>query len=784
MPEDRLAASYDGILDDYAPGEKPPEEHGDLDVELAKRLNKAFEDSYEVRLPYERDWELYRLYLKGEQLIVRHRDTGEIVRLSGEDSKRLRSVHNILRPTARSLVGKLTRTIPTCTVIPATADFDELHGSRAATALLEYARRKEDLDLKFLDAMEYLPWAGNAIVQLVWNPNSGRTLAWCPTCGYNAAEQEQIGQPCPQCQMQREQEQQTQQLQHETAYMQAAMAIAQETGQDPNALMMDPEVQQVPPPDMQQGGPLPVEEEVPNLVETKEGDFEVRVREIRDFFAEPGAISLKSANWVALRMAIHVGEARRMFPDQAEFIKSEDNIWADRTAELRFNSVDSYGELEYLNDHCYMYEFHERPSERYPKGRVVYMVNDRIVRKMDGEDGRDENPYHVLGRYPFYHFTFDTNKGELWGEPFLAQAWHRQREINQIETQIREHTELCLKPKMLNPIGSRISQDELTATSAQVIKYNAAAGTPTFLDWPQLAPQVFLRRNELIDDVRLQASVTEQEAGMSTSDPNGRAMAIIEAESDQQIGPMLLRCHSEWRDLHRGILQLFRAKAHQDRIWTVMGPDGLQTYSFDELQLSPGHDVQVEQEDGLSRNPAIRQQQAIDLKNAAPEMFMDPMTGMPDPKKFVRFARIKLHDGGFEMEATERAAASQIPYKIQEGVQFQPQPEDDPMIFAEELLGWLRGPGRREDPMLTDQVRQIWQFYVSWASTGMPPMAGGPMGQAGPGAPGAGPGGPDQSAPGGSANNPGNIGSDASAQVGQADKQAEGQAKVQSNHEG
>jgi hypothetical protein len=779
MPEQRDASSYDGILDNYAPAQQEYLDNKQ-EQELVARLDKAFEDSYELRIPYERDWELYRLYLKGEQLIMRHRDTGEIVRLTSEDSKRLRSVNNVLRPTARSLVGKLSRTIPTCVVLPATADFEELHGARAATALLEYARRKEDLDLKYVEAMEYLPWAGNALLQLVWNRQGGRRLAWCEVCGFNDADMELVGQPCPQCSAQRENEVAQQQMEHEQAGMMALQQASAELPPDYMGAPLTPEdIPQVAPPDMQQMGPLGLDQEPPALVEISEGDFEVRVRDVRGFYSEPGAESLKAANWVGYRTAIPVHEARRMFPHFQHIIKSEENIEADRTAEMRFNSVDSYGEVEYLNDHCYLYEFHEKPTEAYPKGRVIFKVNNRIVELMDGQGGRPENPYAILGRFPFYMFQFDINKGEFWAEPFLAQAWHRQREINQLETQIREHVELMLKPKFLNPIGSRIGQEEFTATSAQVIKYNAAAGKPAFLDPMPLSQQVFARRNELVGDVRFQASVTEQEAGVSQSDPNGRAMAIIEAEADQQVGSILLRIHSEWRELHRGILQLFREFAQEDRLWTIMGPDGLRTYSFNDMVLQPGHDVQIEQDDGLSRNPAIRLQQSIDIKNAAPELFLDPMTGMPDAKKFSRYARLSIRDAGYEIEATERAAASAIPDMVKEGQPFMPQPEDDPQIFAEELLGWLRGPGRR-DPELAAQVRQIWMFYAMWAMQGGPPgQLGGPMG-----GPGAGPGGPDQSAPGGSANNPGNIASDASAMTGQADSAAEGQAQVQSSHEG
>lgn len=787
---DPLAADFTAILDDYAPAEDW-ENPGQTEERLVQSLEERFNDAYEARLPYERDWELFYLYLKGEQLIYRHKETGDIIRLAAEETKKLHSVRNVIRPTARSLVGKLTRTIPTCEALPATSDFEEQHGARAASALLRYARRKEDLDLKYVEGHEYLPWAGNSFLLLSWDRLSGSKLAYCPICDWNDMDEDLVGDPCPQCAMQKQQEAQIQQEQLGQLQAQFKQQALQEMPQDTSdeeeqQLLNDinQTAQTVEPPEMQQQGPLPLDQPPPELIEAWSGDFKVDVIDLRDVFPEPGASCLKDANFVIIRHTVTLHEIRTMFPEHAEHLKAEDNIAVDRTATLRYNSIESYDEAEFLKEHLYLYEFHEKPTEQFPKGRIIFKANDRILLEdTDPIDG-------IIERFPLFHFGFDKNCGEFWYEPFMVNAWHRQKEVNSLETAIREHVELALKPKMAIPMGSRITEEEFTAESTQLIKYNAAAGRPEPIVWPDLSAQVFGRRNELNEDIRMQAGITEQEAGISASDPNGRAMAIIEAEADQQVGPVLLRNHSEWRNLHRAIIQVFRARAHPDTKYSVFGPDGTQTFCFEDLILKPGWDVQVEQEDGLSRNKAIRFQQALELKNGAPELFMDPMTGQPDGKKFVRYAGLNLREGGYDLEATERAAASQLPYLLKQGQPHIPQYENDPMIFAEELLGWLRGPGRREDPNFVQQVRQIWMFYASWAAMGQPPGAiGGPMGDpAGQQQPGAGPGGPDMTAQGGSPNNPGHMGSDlmgqAAGQAAQADQAAEGQAQVQQKHEG
>ena len=155
----------------------------------------------------------------------------------------------------------------------------------------------------------------------------------------------------------------------------------------------------------------------------------------------------------------------------------------------------------------------------------------------------------------------------------------------------------------------------------------------------------------------------------------------------------------------------------------------------------------------------------------------------------MRHAKLRLPQSGYDIESTERAVASRIPYLIEQGKGHLPAIEDDPGIFAEELIGWLKGPGRRATASVQDAVRQLYMFYVAWATQGMPPAPIDGMGGMG----GSGIGGPDQSAPGGTPNRPGRIqepgrgGSimqEAGQQVGTADRQAEQAARVTTQREG
>jgi len=765
-------------------------EPNDEEQQLLADLDENFRVDSDARSSYSIDWDFYLRYIKGDQLIVRNSETGDVVRIIGDDAKRLRSMMNIMRPSARSLIGKMTRNVPTCEVIPATADFEEQHGSRVATALLKHARRTQKLDLKFIEAIECLPWAGNGFWYLEWDRFAGDRKMWCPVCGYESANDMEQG-PCPQCSYQRQAEEQAQAVAMQMAEQQEMMSTV---GMLPEGTQ--PEQAMIPmdavPPQPQQMGPLPLGAAIPNLEEVFTGAPKVSALDPRFVYPEAGSTSLDMANRVTIRYPVPIPTLRQTFPEFAAFIKPDDELVHDESV-LYDQGMFGHETLHsLLENHALLTVVIHKPTMRHPHGRIIYRVGNIIVRQLgidlEAPEGteQEDNPVYILGRFPLYHVGFDHNTGEFWYEPPASNAWHRQRELNRNETAIRENIELGLKPKALVPINSMITSDEITSASPQIIKYNPVAGDIKPFMFPAMPQQVFERGNVLTSDIRGQFTITDQEAGQTTSDPNGRAMAIMEAEADQQLGPFMVRIHSEWAELHRGYLQLMQKYGDAKTKFTVPGVDTIETYYFDELVLKSGWDIQIEQADGMSKNRAVRFREALELLNAG--VFTDQASGAVDIRAFMRHAKLNLPQAGYDLDATEVAAASQIPVKLQQGMQHIPQLEDDPERFGSVLLGWLRGPGRRmvdQNPQLVMQVRALFQFYSTWALTGAMPGVAQPGQQT---APGAGPGGLDMTAQGGTPNGEGGLGSDirteARGTVSEADKAAEGAAAVQQKREG
>lgn len=748
MPVKTNAVDYTGLFD----GRPQPEryEQPKQDSELAQEIDSWVDLVERYRGQFEASWRVNHSFVRGDQLLGRHKITGDIVRLSVEDSKRLRVKHNILAPAARILIGKLSATTPTFSVQPATADFEERQGGIAAESILQFVREQLDLDQKYEYANTYLPDMGNGFLYLIWDPMGGRRISSCDVCGYLTYDLETLGTPCPNCTMQKQAEQQIAQIRGQTMMTQTAGAVlAQEQQSDitPQELMQGQESPSLP---VQQLGPLPPEAEVPMLQEAKEGDSCVKVLSPFDVYITPGITETKKATRWAVREPIEVSQACAEYPDFAQFFTAENDVERElskRTAMVT-GLFSSAATME-LNDHLYRWTVYEGPTEEYPTGRMIVKINGFIVKE-------EENPYYDFGRPNIYHFGFDRIKGELYFEAPVTHAWERQREYNLMQTQAREAIDLTLRRKMLVPIGSGITVDELRSDTQQIISFNAAAGPP-IIDWkgPELPQSFWMRRNELEQDIQKQLCITDADIGMLGSDPNGRALAIATAEADKTLGPIIRRNNAEYRDMHFGILLLYQKFAHEDRMAAIPGEQGCAIVYFKDLKLlKPGFRLMLHEEDGLSRNPAVRLQQTLTLFQATGgAYFIDKATGQFDKKAFATQAKLRLQDQGADKQATEQAAAAKVPLMIQRGEQWQPRMFDIPDIWADTLEDWLRGPGRNVDQQLSQQVEQVWMYYKQWAVTGAPP---------GQGQPGQGPSRPGQetSAPGGSPNAiPGSEGS-------------------------
>lgn len=743
--------------------------------ELVTDIMQRFEEAEQHRKSYDWEIEFNRNLLRGGAIVARDEATNTIVRLNlSDDSRQKRSsADNILRPIAQAFVGKLSRVIPAVEVMPGSDDESDIQGAEVANGFLRYFLRVEAMRAKYVKAKRYLSWAGTVIWQPYWDRNGGRQISWCETCGYTDDEY-LVDAPCPLCESRNAQE----------AMQQGTQAIDQWQQDGEQAIMMGGEAP--PQPDM------PEPEPAPPMVAANEGAVRARVLDPRDFYPEPGVEDITDMRYAFTRTPQPVSKLRRDFPAMAEHLASEDGIHEDRS----LTDEQTLGQGGAVRDYAYLYEVHERPSQRYKHGRLLYLSNGHILnRHQDPETGEEmlgePNPYHFLSRVPFFAEWFYKMEGVFWGESPITHAWGQYKERNDLLRQMADQRRGAWKPPILAPLGSEISSDDFVDMHpGKVVKYDPMrGGKPEYMPSPDFAPYTYNEVERTEKSVQQKFNVTDHEMGQTTGEESGRFAAILEAQSSESVRPVVVENGVEYLEFHRAVLLIAQHYHSQDFVFTVRGSDKYTTYSWSAMNLAPGWDVTMVEVDSLSQNPAIRMQQCDNLLEKG--YFTDPQAGTVDWSRYNRMAGINDTHVGPDMSSGERSYAASIPDLIaadefsvmEEQGKLGPRPWDDVRIMSEELIKWLRGAGRKASPDLQAKVGQAWMFYVSALQpqtpqqAGMMPNAIQPQKQQQPqGGPGAtaGPANEQQGSPA----------TDAAQHVQNADQQAEDMAMGGAKHEG
>ena len=740
-----------GISAGFAATPPNPEPPDPENQDLAGRIKSMFLASYNARMTKTLTDNLYLAAIMGDAFLAVDRNTNQLYRILDSTQSQYASQNNQLITSYLALWGKLTAQQPDFQVQPGVSGgISDQYGARAAERFIGYFRTSRNTKTLIDQAKACAIWSSyGGLIEVLWDPQGGTDFSHCDSCGYSSEDTDLEGAPCPFCE-------QSQQI----------FAQAQEQYKIHAAEGM-PAPQQPPPPGMMQcvnrGGPA------------------LRELDPRNAFFQPGVNKFENMQWYITREPVPVALARSWFPETGLSLNAESEVYPSHGAQWTLNADTDDFINEQLQDHLYLYRYVERASGLYPNGRVLAMANQRIIAERPGY-------FADFGRLPLFRFGWIPREGTPYFRPPTADAWHRQRELNRLETQKSEHTALLARTKVIIPYGSRIAADEVSAQSAQVLMPPAhMADAIKYLAPPQMGSDIYARSDQLVGDIRSMFAVTVQETAQQT-DQSGRLAAFQESESQQTVGPILRAHANEEADMMRCLLILVQKYGDPDEKFMALGDDNQEIYSFQDLKFSmKGSNVGIVPSDGLSSNPALRRNDAANLLGQG--FFGQP--GMPDFKfgLYAKMAGVKVPGLVPDIGDAQVQAAVAATKQMEDGIQFQPQPWDDAEKFVKIFQDWLVVNGRyqqQKNPQAVQSISQAMQYYMQIlfeAQAAAAQAAPGPDGQPAPNT-GASPVGPGQSAPGGTPNNAGgDISQNANDAIKNADKQGESLARSGLAHE-
>lgn len=152
-----------------------------------------------------------------------------------------------------------------------------------------------------------------------------------------------------------------------------------------------------------------------------------------------------------------------------------------------------------LTNSAIVKEYYERPSARFPKGRLVVVANGICLYA-------GENPCtgpEQLDWHPYSECRWEIVPGRFWGKSPMDAACEIQKHINSIDSTIILTRKTMAVPQKLIPIGAGIAPGSWTGRPGQQIEYRETGGArPETIPGIGVDSSVFQERAQRVEDLK------------------------------------------------------------------------------------------------------------------------------------------------------------------------------------------------------------------------------------------------------------------------------------------
>lgn len=402
-------------------------------TELANSIEQFYSNDSMVKAQLAWAWERSHLFLDGKQWLTYegNQATGGqwvALRVSKENEYIPRPVTNLMFDAYQTLKGYLLKTKPRITVRPNTSTNKDKSAAKLATLVSEtnYERLKEDANYEYAASVMVL--YGTVFKKSYWD-NSYISQIQVPRV---------VMQP----------------------------QIDPMTGQ----VVGEIEVQEI---DPETGEPafdtLPL------------GDVNTDVVEPYRMALDPLASDMHNMRWL-MEYSIQpidwikstYGKEAEGYTGRVEEVKPETQLNASmrRFFQLKtssgvrngiISSDSGLGAESYIENTAIVKEYYERPSQQYPKGRLIVVAN-KIPLYIGPSpcEGPDLGDWH-----PYSESRWEIVPGRFWGKGPLEDAAEIQKKVNSIDATIILTRKTMAIPQWLVPIGIGVDPGSITGQPGQ-----------------------------------------------------------------------------------------------------------------------------------------------------------------------------------------------------------------------------------------------------------------------------------------------------------------------------
>lgn len=333
---------------------------------------------------------------------------------------------------------------------------------------------------------------------------------------------------------------------------------------------------------------------------------------IAEFCLEPGTRTPRDARWWIRSVALPPEQVKEQYGLKSVPAADATSAYSPMHRQMISGVGGPLVELSTVLV-CY-----QRPSSKgADDGFVATVVGNELVEVGDWPYESDELNLRV--------FRCVLVPGVWFGDTFYNSARSIQVAYNHVMSNLLEHVKLAGNARLMVPIGSLESDQELTDTPGEIIKFYPEAGAkPEYMAPPQIPRWIQNTAETLLSAMDDTLHTHSTNRGQQIGDRNsGLALSLLAEKDDGPLGLMSREQARGWGDIGSMVLEMYEQFATEERESVI--PD-------DETGISSvrkwrGSDLRgqtrviVPLDNTLPHSKVATQAMLVSMKQAFPEAF-------------------------------------------------------------------------------------------------------------------------------------------------------------------
>lgn len=328
--------------------------------------------------------------------------------------------------------------------------------------------------------------------------------------------------------------------------------------------------------------------------------------------------------------------------------------------------------------------YFERPSRRYPDGRMIIIINDEHLVYYG------DLPYK---RIPIVQVVCREVPGQFFGKSVIEDLIPKQRALNGCINRIHEYIKRIAIQGFFVEEGT-VDIDELEENGAApgaMIKYKPSGNPPRPIENGNLPSEIMIERQNLIRDMEYTAGVSQlmTSGSVPAGVTSGKALDSIKETDDTRLSLTGDHIRNSIKNLAQMWLEIYKKYATTSRVVNYVGTNNVASAIIWSNEDINSYDVEFVTENELLMSEEMQRQRFFEAYNMG--LFTDASGKIPERVKLQALEHMSAGNYSeiMNINLLQVQAAQRENVFFENGILPEISPFDDDNIHYEEHLRYV-----------------------------------------------------------------------------------------------